>query len=363
MNNKELKRLQDYVKKRYAECNMDYQTFSGDIDTGISFIEQKNIIDEQLNTLLPKLPSKREAIMLEKAKERAKEQEDLSKYEKLAEEEFNKALEKIGNQQISETIDDIFFIPREYTKMVALGFARGFLLYGEAGLGKTSSVMRAFKELNKPLAVLSGHITSLELYHFLFEHKDEHIVLDDMNILETEQNLNLLKACLGDNSRVVSYNTSSSKLRVPNKFVFNGTITLLLNKIPKGAESLKAVESRILTYELKMDYKTKIKVIFELIKQDYKEISETDRLKIAKWIKDNTNQATENLNLRLLFMCYEFFRFDKENWIRLASKSIKTNEELQLIVQGLSQEEWCSKTGKSRASFFNYKKSMACANF
>jgi len=242
--------------------------------------------------------------------------------------------------------------------MIADKKARGFLLFGKAGLGKTYSVIRAFREVKTNFVLLAGHITSLEFYHFLFENRNKHIVLDDVNVLDNEQNLNMLKACLSDNSRVVQYHTTSSKLKVPNKFLFNGSIVLLLNVVPKKSESLKAVESRILTYELKMDYKTKIQIIFELAKQPYKEIERDKRFKIAKWIKNNTNEATENLNLRLLFNCYEFYRFDCENWIKLAEKIIKTNEELYLIVQGLVERDWCEKTGLSRRSYYNYKEKL-----
>jgi hypothetical protein len=357
MNTQEIKMLMDYVKKRYNEVNLDYKTFTGDIDDELTYAEQKRITDEELNKILPMVVKKPN---VDEAKHIEQEhlQKQILEFEKQAELEFNRALDKIGGQETTETIDDVYFIPKQYTKMVANGFSRGFLLYGKAGIGKTYSVMKAFKEADKQFIMLSGHITALELYHFLFEHRTENIVLDDVNILETEQNLNLLKSCLSDNSRVVSYHTSSSKLRVPNKFVFEGTIILLLNKIPKEAESLKAVESRILTYELNMDYKTKIKILFELAKQEYKDISEADRQLVVKWIKDNTSEATENLNLRLLFLCYEFFRFDKENWVKLANKTLKHNEELQLIVQGLSQNEWCDKTGLNKRTFYRYKQKI-----
>jgi len=37
---------------------------------------------------------------------------------------------------------------------------------------------------------------------------------------------------------------------------------------------------------------------------------------------------------------------------------IKTNEDLELIVQGLSEYQWCMKTGKHRATYFKYKKNL-----
>lgn len=276
-------------------------------------------------------------------------------FERQAEIEFNKVLEKISNDKTTNTIEEIYFIPKQYVKMVANGYARGFLLFGECGCGKSYSVIRAFKEINKKFVMLSGHITNLELYHFLFEHRKENIVLDDVNVLDNEQNLNLLKACLSDNSRIVQYHTSSNRLKVPNKFIFEGSIILLLNKIPKKCENLNAMVSRILNFELKLDYKTKIKLIFELLKQEYKELSYQERLDIAKFIKENTNQATENLSLRLLFHFYEFYRFDKQNWVKLARKTIKNDERLLLIVQGLTEKEWCEVTGHHKATFYRLK--------
>lgn len=289
--------------------------------------------------------------------EQIKNQEQMDKFEEQAEKEFNKVLKRIGNNPTTEVIEDIYYIPKQFTKMVARGNARGFLLWGEAGLGKTYSVVKAFSEIKENFVMLSGHITSLELYHYLFEHRTENIVLDDVNVLEDVKNLNMLKACLSDNSRVVQYHTSSTRLKVPNKFLFEGTIILLLNKIPRITENLKAVESRILSHELKLDYKTKIKIILELSKTPYKRLSEEKRSKIANWIRDNTNQATENLNLRLLFCCYEMFLFDNENWIKLASKIIRNNENMLLIVEGLSKEEWCEETGLSRRSYYRLKQS------
>jgi len=291
--------------------------------------------------------------------EKNKQNEQLLKQiEAQAEKEFENVLSKISSDETTPLLDDIYFIPSKFIKMVANGNAKGLILISNAGYGKTHLIFKTFGECNKKFKILSGHITSLELYHFLFENREKIIVLDDVNVLSNEINLNMLKACLSDVSRVVQYHTSSPRLKVPNKFVFNGRIIMLLNDIPKKAESLKAVESRILKYELKLDYKTKIAVIFELIKQDYKELTLEERQNIGNWIKTNTNEAVEDLNLRLLFKCYEFYRFDKENWTKLALKMIKINKEKELILQGLSEWKWMQETRKSRASYYNYKRSL-----
>jgi hypothetical protein len=120
---------------------------------------------------------------------------------------------------------------------------------------------------------------------------------------------------------------------------------------------LRAVESRVLNYEIKLDYRTKIKVLMELSKKEYKDLTRKDRKEVVSWIRENTSRATKNLNLRILFLLYEMYRFDKQNWVRMAKKILLVDEELKLIVEGVSVGEWCEVTGKSRRTYFRYKKS------
>lgn len=268
------------------------------------------------------------------------------------------ALLKISQSETSSELEKHYFIPKQYVKMVGKGNARGLLLCGEAGLGKSFLVRKALIEDNVNFVIIKGHITPLQLYSILYENRNKLIILDDLNILNSEINLNMLKACLSDDERLVQYHTSSNRLQVPSKFYFDGRLVILQNKTPSNNPSVEAVESRILTYNLNFDYQTKIKIIFELAKQDYDGISMEKRREIAKWIKDNTNEATENLNLRLLFLCFEFYKFSPNEWEQLAKESIKTNREAELIVRGMGERDWCIETGKCRASYFNYKRKI-----
>jgi len=190
--------------------------------------------------------------------EKQKQQELLLVIEKEVQDELKKTIETIKEDKTTETIEKIYTIPKDYAKMVGKGNARGFLLYGKAGIGKTYLVKRAFIEIGQEFVCLSGHITSLKLHEFLYENRKKHIILDDVNILENEKNLNLLKSALANDNNVVEYETTSRLLNVPSKFVFEGTITILLNSIPKGCESLIAVESRVLHHELILSYEQKI---------------------------------------------------------------------------------------------------------
>ena len=125
------------------------------------------------------------------------EKQQLEKIEKEADKEFEKTLKEIKDSPTTDKLEEIFNTIKNFTKMVVKGHKKGFLLYGNAGIGKTYNIIKAIKEENQKLNIFSGHITSLELYHYLYEHRKENVILDDINILENEQNLNLLKAVLG----------------------------------------------------------------------------------------------------------------------------------------------------------------------
>ena len=125
---------------------------------------------------------------------------------------------------------------------------------------------------------------------------------------------------------------------------------------------MEAVESRVLNHELNFDYPTKIKIIFELVKQDYDGVELEQRQAIAEWLKDHTSPATKNLNLRLLFTCYEMYLYDKKTWKNYALKLMKTNKEFELVIQGLSEYAWCDKTGKHRSKYYRYKRSLPKKN-
>ena len=366
MNEKEKERLKEWVKK-FLKDDLDKFDFEHELDLNITLEENKTILRDKIRLFFNQYAperiedfKKREAEIIADDSYKFHIEEQLRGYEEKAEEEFKKQLDLIANSGDNKIIEDLFFNPKQFIKMVINGNTKGFILFGEGGLGKSHLIFKTFKEENKDFAYLKGHITQLELYHFLFNHQNEFIVLDDINILDNENNLNLLKGCLDDNNRWVNYHTTSDKLECPSKFLFNGSLILLLNQKPRTNPSLRAVESRVLNYCLEFDYKTKLKLIFELSKKDYKGIEKEDRLKIAEFIKLNTSESTINLNFRLLYQFFEIFKYDKLNFERLAKSLLKVDEEEDLINSLVSKvssikevcEEWCEITGKSRASFF-----------
>lgn len=368
---KEREKLQKYIKNRFAETDNDYQTYDieSKIDNKLTYNENFNIIKSELDILLKDKPKKRkDAEIMSKEEYSYKIQQQLSQFEKEADENLNLFLEKIEKDETTELIEKVYADIKHKTKMVAKKKIKGFLLYGEAGIGKSYSVKRAFLEIGEKFELFSGHLTTLEMYNKLFEYKDKNIIIDDVNILNDKKNLALLKACLCEPFDV-QYNTTSSRLKAPNKFTFMGTICIILNQLPKDNEDLKAVMDRIPSLNFELNYKTKMGVIFELAKQEKEEfeLNYEQRLEVARWLRENTSEATKNLSLRLLYLCFAFYDYFKgdEYWKRLAKKQIQEDEYMSLIIQGYSEQQFIQETGLSRRTFYRYKSKLVpkCHDF
>jgi len=275
---------------------------------------------------------------------------------------WEKEIEKIINTKDSETLERLYETPNDYIKMVALGKENGLFLYGDGGWGKSFNVKRELEKNNmkegEDYVFICGYITPLQFYMKLYSAREKIIVFDDVNILENVTNLNMLKACLNENSKnVVHYHTTSKLLKdsdIPSKFEFNGRVIILLNVKPSKNKNLSAVGTRILDHHLNFNYKEKISILFDIAKNDFEGINLKDRIIVANWLKDNTSEATENLSIRLLQKCFNFFKYNKARWKVLAKNYIKNDEYTNLIVQGL-EKDWCESTGKSRASYYRAK--------
>jgi hypothetical protein len=227
--------------------------------------------------------------------------------------------------------------------------------------GKTYRVKKVLTELGKKEGtdyfIISGHITPLQFFCKLFMGRDKILIFDDVNILDSKINLNMLKAELNENSHgKVEYHTSRSLPEgVPESFIFTGRVIILLNDKPTNSKDLKAVENRILNHHLKFSYEEIIRILTDIAKQDIKGITLKERMEVVKYIKENTNCATKNLNIRLYQHLIRFYIWNKENWKVLAQDYIQNDRYTTMIIQGCKEKEFCEKTGLSKRTYFNYK--------
>ena len=201
--------------------------------------------------------------------------------------------------------------------------------------------------------------TPLELYQFLYDNKDNKVlVLDDtMGFFNNPINIGIvLSALWGEGKRIVHYHSSSGRLKVPQSFIFNSKVVWCVNELPK---QLEAVKSRCFYHELKFSYKEKIKLFYEIAK--LKKIP----LEVVDFIKENTDELTSDMDFRLLLKVYDISLHNK-NWKELCERLLGKSEKLILLKKyleeslsiGEAQRKWCEATGHHRATFYRLKTNL-----
>lgn len=363
INDLHKKQLQKWVNTFFLQNNLDPKTFDIDseIDRSLTYEENKSLLREKLRKLFNvysnvSVMKRKEAEIMPVEQVEIYTAEIKKKNEDQARLEFEEIIKDIKETKTTDILDEIYKIPKQYAKMVIKGYAKGLLVYGDAGLGKSFNIQKAIAEEGITPNVISGHITPLKLFEYLYNHRKDHIIFDDVNLLSNITNLNMFKACL-EEPRNVSYHSSTNKLNIPSTFKFEGSVILLVNSKPESNEDLKAVESRILTYELDFNYETKIKLMYEIAKiRNYP-------IEIVDFIKDNTSPATKDFNLRKLNAIVDMYRFDKDNWKSMVIDFLIKDFDTELIITLLkknpsikaAQREYTEITGSHRATFYRHK--------
>lgn len=372
----EINNLKKWCNRFFVGTNisMDIFDINSEIDKSLSVEENKTILRKKVKEFLNiynieqiKTMKRKEAEIMPKEQIEIYTTELKKKSEEQARLEFYNSLNKIINNKTTFLLEQKFFLLREYVKMVCKGNATGLICIGETGIGKSFNILKALKESDKEFVYCSGFTTPLEFYIFLFENRDKIIFLDDTkNVLKNEVSLELLKSALFSptEKRIIRYSSTSPRLRYPHEFIFNGGIILAINNLTQQQnEDLRAVLDRVLFFNVKFSYQEKLQILADLIKLSYKELSEQERKFIFNWIKEHTNEATINLNFRLLFKLYEVFRYNKEKFDSLARHLIKTDEQTELILTLLkknatttqAEREFCEITGFSGRYFYKLK--------
>jgi hypothetical protein len=159
--------------------------------------------------------------------------QEIKKTEDKAQKEFKESLDNLDIKS-SKNIDKSFMVLNKYVKAVCSRAVNGLILEGDTGIGKSHNVLKAINESGIEFIYCSGYTTTLELYHFLYEHKDKVIFFDDTkNIFSSNAGLEILKSCLFsvNGKRLVRYSTTSNKLKVPNQFIFEGGLIVSVNDL------------------------------------------------------------------------------------------------------------------------------------
>ena len=191
MEDRNKDRLKKKVKDLIGE-DFDLFDFNSEYDSNLTYEENFNIIIPKVKLLVGGVPKLKKDCHMDNGKYKEMVKNSFEKYKIGCEHRFEKDLNKILEQLDSKKFKEKFFKPESYIKMVVKNHLKGFMLSGEGGLGKSYLTLKTLKEcglkIYEDYAYLKGYITTLELYHFIYENKNKLIVLDDINILDNENN-------------------------------------------------------------------------------------------------------------------------------------------------------------------------------
>lgn len=276
--------------------------------------------------------------------------------------------EKQLNHYYHDNIEEFNILKRLIKITINTDEYNSLIVYGSGGLGKSSLILNEAKKhlQSNEFTYYNGHITPLSLYRVLYDNRDKKLlILDDIEaIFKNDTSLSILKSALwGEIKRTIQYNTSQN-INLPDNFDFNANLIILINRLPNKNESLNALISRCLVYELKMSYDAKISVINQIIKIR-NDLSNKQRDKVINIINDHTNITTE-LNFRLLRKLIAFVKEDELHAQELFTQILERNENKEIVYELMKKDitvneqvrEFIELTGLTRRTYFRVKKEI-----
>lgn len=235
---------------------------------------------------------------------------------------------------------------------VARAFTKGKLnllvVVSDGGLGKTTTIQSALRKDKHGHHVITGHITPLQLYIESYEHKNELIILDDVDGLLRNGTIIALMKQLCDTTTVktMQYHTTR-ELEVPSIFKTSSKVILLLNKVPTDNPNVMAFLSR----GIFVNFIPNPNEIFSELKTFAKDKN------IIKFIEKNI-RTLSSINFRV----YKHASSLKQaglNWEKYLLEEFKLRDDEEIAVQITDTRKpyiervqlWKAMTGKSQASY------------
>ena len=235
---------------------------------------------------------------------------------------------------------------------ISKGIINLLILKGEPGFSKTYTTLKYAKEKEINYKYINTYATPLSFYKILYENRNKDLLIfDDIQSINDPKIKSILKAaCWGSENgkRLVSYYSTSKLMdtnELPESFECTPNILLIFNHDYSGFEP---IIDRGVLINFEFSFKEKLE-IFELFKEDAKIDNE-----ILDYVKENCNEATKNLSLRSLITLSDLKR--KQYDFRLFAEEMLVKDEDFNSLITMSEKDWCDDTGKSRATYYRYRR-------
>lgn len=256
-----------------------------------------------------------------------------------------------------------FNILNESLKAIKKDCLNLLVVKGEAGTGKSRTILDYLKKEGVDFNYFSSYTTPLYFFKLLNENADKEVlVFDDIEGISDLKIIAMLKSLCwspDNKEREVCYFSTSDKIKensLPERIQTNARIILIFNNDLRGFEP---VINRGVCIDFNFNFKDKLKIFEEM-----REKAEIDQ-EVLNWIKLNCNEGTENLSLRSLVI---LSKLKKNNFdFKLFAKEIlKNDDETRILLNSIKKFKcvenacnyWTKRTGKSRRSYFRLKKRL-----
>ena len=357
------KNIERMLKK--VNCPIDIIDINAIWDSSLSAEENFNRIKEELK----KLGYVNVEDYYQKDEKEYLEHKMTLEEEKHYRKEFEKRIKEIKR---SANLDVLDFYPKNFKPLVDMiikGYIKTLFIVGDTGVGKTYLL----NALLPPNTIrIGGHITPYKLYSLLYQYREKTILFfdDTEDMLKSEIVLSILKQALDTTEprKVCWISSRNEKIDLPKEFIFNSRVIFVCNKIPSG---LDALISRSHKVEIELSYAEILQIMYVIakkpIKINGKLITPEERTKIVDFIKENSDETTENFNLRTQRKIEEYYAYDKQNWKTYAKFLLSKKDDLLVIVKELIKsgksvkeqiKEFNRLCNKSRATYYRLRKKL-----
>jgi len=298
----DLERLKKWVKKVLPD-NFDKIDVESEVDSSLSYDENKSHLRELLKALIKDLKSQaeyskaeQERIDTEKIRDAVKEVEA-----------YNNNIKFEDNKDLEE-----YYAPiaRGVNKLCQ-GYSNLLFIRGKGGIGKSWQARKALVKNNADFVEIAGDITEAYLYRLLFENNGKIIWFKDtVKLLSCPGAINLLKAATEteDQKILTKNNYSKDQSDLPDKFLCRCKFLFDYNNVfGTNSDDFEALTSRGDYMELPLSNNDVKAILSKIAKED--------------WQKEVTNKVIEcfqsngmvKLNLRTQWKAFKTYKYAKHN--------------------------------------------------
>jgi len=359
-------------KREIDKEEVDYRSIW---DNSLTQKENFNLLREHLNKNFPNSKPDEEIDLSEYIGQKQEHNKEMVEKEKEElQREQRQSIKQIAENENTD-IQQHYKFHNNYVEMVADGDANAYICKSNAGLGKTYQTLNKLQkkglEINQHYKLINTYSTPLEFYRTLYRNKDKVLVLDDIEgVLSSKEAVSMLKSALWSTTgnREIQYRSTKLPSDLPDKFEFKGGVIMLVNELNMKGENMEALKNRCLYHELNFSHKEKFELMSKIANKDLdKDLDKQEKHEVLEYLQELVNES-HRLNIRNLMKSLDIYR-TRDSWKELVKNQLEYDKDSDLEVlkeiteQGYDKvkkqvKEFRKETGKSRKTFYRYKKKL-----